>query len=77
MNSIVKEQKGTMVNTTDAQNHKMLYLQMQVTLQMLHLRMQDETFVMHECFNCRRKSRVQSVSFNYVSIKPFEIQIEL
>ena len=39
MNSNVKEQKGTMANTTDA-HHQMLYLQMQVTLQMLHLRTQ-------------------------------------
>ena len=40
MNSNVKEQKGTMANTTDAQHHQMLYLQMEVTLQMLHLRKQ-------------------------------------
>ena len=38
MNSNVKERKGKMANTTDAQRHQMLYLQMQVTLQMLHLR---------------------------------------
>ena len=31
--SNVKEQKGTMANTTDAQDHQMLYLQTQVTLQ--------------------------------------------
>ena len=40
MNSNVEGQKGTMANTTDAQHHQMLYLQMQVTLQMLHLRTQ-------------------------------------
>ena len=40
MNSNEKEQKETMANTTDAQHRRMLYLQMQVTLQMLHLRTQ-------------------------------------
>ena len=38
MNSNVKEQRGTMADATDAQHHQMLYLQMQVTLQMFHLR---------------------------------------
>ena len=37
----------------------------------------NETLVMHECFKCRGKSRVQCVNPNYVPIKLFEIQIEL
>ena len=80
MNSNVKEQKGTITNTTDAQHHHVLHLQMQVTVQMLHLRTQVtlyKTLVTHECFKCRSKSRVQCVNLYYVPIKLFEIQIEL
>ena len=76
----VKEQKETMANITNAQHHQMLYLQMQVTLQMLHLPTNvicNETFVMHKCFKCKSKSRVQCVDLNYVPIKPLEIQTEL